>query len=84
MATLQAIADLERDVSSFAASRQGIHAAEAHIREGAAIVIVTRVEGAGIAEGAVDEIVRYIVDRTGMSKERIVIKAKASAGGNSR
>jgi hypothetical protein len=84
IARLQAIADLERDVSSFAASRNGIHAAEAHIGEGMAIVILTRADGEGISQHVVEEIVRYIGDRTGMSRERIVIKAKATAGGNSR
>ncbi len=80
IAALQAIADLERDVSSYAASRKGIRAAEAHIREGAAIVIVTRADGEEITGSVVDEIVRYVGERTGMGKERIAVKAKPPGG----
>ncbi len=84
IATLRTIADLETDVSSFAASRPGVRAAEAFIREGGAIVILTPADGERITPGVVEEIDRYIGDRTGLSKDRIVIKARASAGGNSR
>ncbi len=82
--TLRAIADLERDVSAFAASRAGVRAADAHVREGRAIVILTPAESGAIDASVVEEIDAYVRERAGLGKDRIVIKARAPAGGNHR
>ena len=78
LSALEKIAALERETAAFAASRDGIRDAEVHIRENAAVVILSAAERARVSARVIAEINAYIVERTGLAKDRIVIKARSA------
>ncbi len=77
-ATLENIAALERDTARFAASHEGIREAEVHIRANNAVVILSPAEETRVNEDVVARISAYITERTGLARDRIVIKARTA------
>ncbi|HAK96615.1 MAG TPA: hypothetical protein DCM87_16890 [Planctomycetes bacterium] len=76
LATLELIETLERDTAAFAASRAGVHSAEAYIRENTAVVLLSPADRAGVPARTIAEVSAYVAERTGLAEDRIVIKMR--------
>ena len=76
LAILDLIETLERDTAAFAASRPGVHSAQAYIRANRAVVLLTPADRAAVHARTVAETSAYVAERTGIDEDRIIIKTR--------